>query len=54
MSSLVEPTKIDYFRTMDKIGGPVEPTCGFNEVYTEIFIKKKTRKQLEEEQDELD
>ena len=47
IGSLVEPTKIDYFRTMDKVGGPVEPTYGFSEVYTEIFIKKKTREQIE-------
>lgn len=42
MTSLVEPTKVDYFRTLDKIGGPVEPTYGFSEIYTEIFIKKKS------------
>ena len=52
MGSLVEPTKVDFFRTLDKIGGPVEPIFGFNEIYTEIFIKKKTRKQLEEEERE--
>lgn len=53
MRSNVEPTKIDFFRTMDKIGGPIEPKYGFSDVYTEIFIKKKTRKQIEEEEDEL-
>lgn len=44
MRSNVEPTKIDFFRMMHKIGGPIEPKYGFSDVYTEIFIKKKTRK----------
>lgn len=39
---------------MDKIGGPVEPVYGFSEVYTEIFIKKKTRQQILDEEDEFD
>lgn len=25
------------------MGGPIEPTVGFDEIYTEIFIKKKTK-----------
>lgn len=41
--SHVEPTNNDFFRTIEKVGGPVEPTYGFSEVYTEIFIKKKVR-----------
>jgi hypothetical protein len=44
MTSLVDSTKVDYFRTLDKIGGPVEPTYGFDEIYTEIFIKKKSNR----------
>ena len=39
----VEPTNSNFFRTLDKIGGPIEPTVGFNDAYTEIFIKKKTK-----------
>ena len=39
----MEPTSNDFFRTIEKVGGPVEPTYGFSEVYTEIFIKKKMR-----------
>ena len=39
----MEPTSRNFFRTIDKIGGPIEPSVGFNEVYTEIFIKKKTK-----------
>jgi hypothetical protein len=45
----VEPTTVDFFRTMDKIGGPIEPVYGFSEVFTEIFIKKKTRQQILDE-----
>ena len=41
--SHVEPTNTNFFRTIEKVGGPVEPTHGFNEVYTEIFIKKKAK-----------
>ena len=39
----VEPTSHFFFRTIDKVGGPLEPTVGFGEIYTEIFIKKKTK-----------
>ena len=39
----VEPTSRNFFRTIDKVGGPIEPTVGFDEIYTEIFIKKKTK-----------
>lgn len=52
VNSIVEPTKIDYFRTMDKVGGPVEPSYGFSDIYTEIFIKKKTRRQIEQEMED--
>ena len=48
----VEPTSSFFFRTIDKVGGPMEPTVGFNEIYTEIFIKKKTK--VAEEKDEND
>ena len=39
----MEPTSRNFFRTIDKVGGPIEPTVGFDEIYTEIFIKKKTK-----------
>ena len=39
----VEPTSANFFKTMDKLGGPIEPILGFNEVYTEIFIRKKAK-----------
>lgn len=39
----MEPISNNFFKTIDKVGGPIEPTVGFNEIYTEIFIKKKTR-----------
>ena len=39
----VEPTSSYFFRTIDKVGGPIEPTTAFNEIYTEIFIKKKAK-----------
>ena len=41
--SHVEPTNTDFFRTIEKVGGPIEPTTGFSEIYTEIFIKKKAK-----------
>ena len=41
--NLVEPTSVQFFRTIDKVGGPIEPTVGFDEIYTEIFIKKKAK-----------
>jgi len=46
----VEPTSSNFFRTIDKVGGPIEPTIGFNEVYTEIFIKKKPKVILSKEE----
>ena len=39
----VEPTSSNFFRTIDKVGGPIEPTAGFKDIYTEVFIKKKTK-----------
>ena len=39
----VEPTSANFFKTIDKVGGPIDPTIGFGEVYTEIFIKKKIK-----------
>lgn len=50
----VEPTSSFFFRTIDKVGGPIEPTIGFSEIYTEIFIKKKSKTSAEEEKDEND
>ena len=57
--SHVEPTNTDFFRTIEKVGGPVEPTYGFSEVYTEIFIKKKAKISnkmfdVEDEEQDLD
>ncbi len=49
--SHVEPTSEEFFKTADKIGGPVEPTLGFKEVYTEIYIKRA--KQPEKKNEEL-
>ena len=46
----VEPTSHYFFRTIDKVGGPLEPTVCFGEIYTEIFIKKKTKASNEEEE----
>jgi len=39
----VEPTSRNFFRTIDKVGGPIEPTTSFDEIYTEIFIRKRMR-----------
>lgn len=38
--SHIEPTSEEFFKTLDKIGGPIDPTAGFKEVYTEIYIKR--------------
>jgi hypothetical protein len=38
--SHIEPTSEEFFKTMDKMGGPLDPTLGFKEVYTEIYIKR--------------
>ena len=46
----MEPTSSNFFRTIDKVGGPIEPTVGFNEIYTEIFIKKKPKVILSKEE----
>ena len=40
--SNIEPTSDDYLKTLDKFGGPCEPSSGFKEVYTEIFVKRGT------------
>ena len=42
--SHVEPTSEDFFKTIDKVGGPLEPDVSFNDIYTEIFIKKNYAK----------
>lgn len=49
--SHVDPTSDEFFKTNDKIGGPIEPTIGFKEVYTEIYIKRA--KQPEKKMDDL-
>ena len=50
----VEPTSRNFFRTIDKIGGPIEPNKGFSEIYTEIFVRKRTRiAQSKEEPSEI-
>jgi hypothetical protein len=36
----VEPTSDDYLKTVDKFGGPVQPTDSFADIYTEIFVKR--------------
>lgn len=42
--SHVEPTSDNFFKASnDRAGGPVEPTLGFKEVYTEIYIKRAKR-----------
>ena len=38
--SHVEPTSDEFFKTNEKVGGPIDPTTGFKEVYTEIYIKR--------------
>lgn len=38
--SHIEPTNDEFFKTADKVGGPLDPTTGFKEVYTEIYIKR--------------
>ena len=38
--SHVEATSNEFFKTADKAGGPLDPTVGFKEVYTEIYIKR--------------
>mmetsp|Transcript_34941 Transcript_34941/g.33984 ORF Transcript_34941/g.33984 Transcript_34941/m.33984 type:complete len:92 (+) Transcript_34941:534-809(+) len=38
--SHIDPTTDDFFKTSDKIGGPLDPSIGFKEVYTEIYIKR--------------
>jgi uncharacterized protein YjiS (DUF1127 family) len=40
----VEPTSDNFFKASnDRAGGPVEPSLGFKEVYTEIYIKRAKR-----------
>jgi hypothetical protein len=42
--SHVEPTSDNFFKASnDRAGGPVEPSLGFKEVYTEIYIKRAKR-----------
>ena len=49
--SQIEPTSEEFFKASDKIGGPVDPTIGFKEVYTEIYIKRAKQLTKEELQD---
>lgn len=43
--SHIEPTSYEFFKTVDKIGGPLDPTTCFKEVYTEIYIKRAKPKE---------
>lgn len=43
--SHIEPTSDEFFKTADKAGGPLDPTFGFKEVYTEIYIRKSKLKE---------
>lgn len=38
--SHIEPTSDEFFKASDKNGGPIDPTIGFREIYTEIYIKR--------------
>ena len=44
--SHIEPTSDNFFKaSSDRTGGPIEPSKGFKEVYTEIFIKRAKQPQ---------
>lgn len=38
--SHIDPTSDEFFKTSDKVGGPIDPMQGFKDVYTEIYIKR--------------
>jgi hypothetical protein len=45
----------EFFRTIDKVGGPLDPTDCFAEVYTEIYIKLAKKVKPEEmEEDRIE
>ena len=50
--SHIEPTCDEFFKTSDKVGGPLDPTTGFKEVYTEIYIKRAKPKEESENEGE--
>ena len=52
--SHVEPTSDEFFKTADKQGGPIDPSTGFREVYTEIYIKRGRQQFREESEQEED
>jgi len=39
-ASLIDPTTELFYSAADKTGGPTEITAGFQQIYTEIYIKK--------------
>lgn len=41
----------EFFKSMDKKGGPIDPVVGFKEVYMEIFIKRAKKNKEENEED---
>jgi hypothetical protein len=44
--SHIEPTSDSFFKaSTDRTGGPVPPSQGFKEVYTEIYIKRAKQPQ---------
>ena len=44
--SHIEPTNDNFFKaSSERTGGPVEPSLGFKEVYTEIYIKRAKQPQ---------
>ena len=45
--SHVEPTSSQFFKSLDKQGGPLFPDIGFHDIYSEMNIKKEESKEDE-------
>jgi len=39
----------NYFKTLERCGGPIFPDSGFKEIYNEIYIKKNGENDDEDE-----
>jgi hypothetical protein len=40
--SHIEPDCATFFKSMDKLGGPVYPDLSFDEIYCELYIKSES------------
>jgi hypothetical protein len=46
-----DATDINYFKTLERCGGPIFPDSGFKDVYNEIYVNKLADEEPKEEEE---